>query len=171
MANVLPHERLRAVRSSYRARLVFAGSLIGILAGTVALLALVPAYTLVKAGQQNTEIQVAELPSSDERNEIARTQSLVRSLKPVLTATSSSLALFDEIFSVRPPGVKLSSIGYVKGEPGTIAISGRASSRDDINTYRAALSGDSRFQSVDVPIGAFVGIEGGIFSMTITGTF
>jgi len=137
----------------------------------IVILVLVPSYAIVKAQQQSTEAKVAEFPPNNERDEIARAQTLVRALKPVFVSATSSLTVFNDIFSVRPAGVTLSSIGLRKGEPGTIAISGRASSREQINAYRAVLSENPAFKSVDVPIGAFVGAEGGSFSMTITGTF
>jgi hypothetical protein len=135
------------------------------------LVALAPSYAIVKAEQQRTEAKVAEFPQNDEREEVMQAQMLVRAFKPIAASATSSLTIFEDIFSARPAGVVLSSVGLVKGEEGSIAISGRASSREQINSYRAALSENPMFESVEVPIGVFVGAEGGNFSMTITGTF
>lgn len=171
MANVLPRETLKAVRRSYRSRFVLVGSLIAIVSGAFALLSLLPVYAIVKAEQEHTSVEVAALSPSDERDEIMRTQALVKALKPVAVVATSSLVILNEVFSARPPGIVLSSAGYVKGALGTIAVSGRASSRESINTFRATLSQNPLFESVTVPIGAFVGAGASEFSMTITGDF
>lgn len=171
MANVLPKDSLRELRSSYRTRFILAGSLVASIVAGAVLIALVPSYAMVKAEQERTEAKVAEFPQNDEQEDIMRAQMLVRAFKPLTASATSSLTIFDDIFSVRPAGVVLSSVGLVKGQEGSIAISGRASSREQINAYRAALSENPIFESVEVPIGVFVGAEGGSFSMTITGAF
>lgn len=171
MANVLPKETLKAVRGSYRSRFILVGSLIAIVSGAFALLALLPVYAIVKAEQERTDVEVAGFSPSDERDDIMRTQALVKALKPVAVVATSSLAILNEVFSARPSGVVLSSAGYIKGVGGTIAVSGQASSRESINTFRETLSKNPLFTSVTVPIGVFVGAGGSEFSMTITGDF
>ena len=166
-------ESLQAVRNAHRARFVLVGSLIVIVCGAVALLALVPAYAIVRSGHAAIDdpLQTVSLPPSTDRDDVMRAQALVRELRPVASSTTSALQILGSVLSARPPGITISSMSFARGDPGTIVVSGVAPSRDEVNAYRAALSKDSRFKTVSVPIGILSIPEGGRFSVTLTGTF
>src|SRR3989344_7472673 len=135
MANILPKDALTAVRNFYRARFVLVGSLISIVCGAIALLALVPAYALVgaeRAVANNDDLQVVSLPPSADRDDIIRAQALVRELRSIASSTVSTLDVLDGILGARPARVAISSMSYVRGDPGTIVINGTAPSRDAI---------------------------------------
>ena len=173
MANVLTKESLSVVRSLYRSRFVLVGSLVAIVCGAIALFALMPAYATVSAQDPAAvdPLSSISLPASTERDDVARARVLVEELGHVASSTVSALSVLEDVFGMRPAGVKISAVSYTRGDPGTIIVSGTAPSREEINTYRAALSGDSRFKSVSVPISTLTGFGGGNFSVTLTGTF
>lgn len=173
MANVLTKESLSAVRSLYRSRFVLAGSLVAIVSGAVALFALMPAYAALSAQRLavTDPLSSVSLPPSTDRDDVARARVLVQELGPVASSSPSVLNVLGDVFGMRPAGVKISSVSYERGDPGTIIVSGTVPSRDEINTYRAVLSSDPRFKNVSVPISTLTGLGGGNFSVTLTGTF
>lgn len=171
MANVLPRETQRDVRSSYRARFVLVGSLVFGACGIVSLLALVPAYAIVSAERNAAADTLISLPPSTDREDLSRAQALARELKPAASSTISLLPVLGEILSARPQGVAVSSMHITRGDPGTISLTGTAPSRDEINAYRAILAENPRFEDVSVPIGTLTGPGNGSFSATLSGVF
>lgn len=171
MANVLPKDILHAVQRSHRARFVLVGSLVAMVCGVVALLALVPSYAVVSAERGTTSDAQVPLSASTDREDVMHAQLLVKELRPVASSTISALDILDEALSIRPKGTIISSMRLSRGSPGSIVMNGIAPSRDAINAYRAILSQDTRFETVSVPIGTLSGAAGGPFSVTITGTF
>lgn len=150
------------------------GSLVLIACGVVVLLALVSEYAIVSGvpGSANGSPEVT-LPASSgtDREEIARTQTLINELKPLASSTASVLGLLEAALLARPSGVVVENIHLTRGDPATLILAGSASSRDDINMYRTVLTKDPRFRSVSVPIGILAGTEGGRFTVTLTGDF
>ena len=136
MANVLPKDALSTVRGFYRARFLLVGSLVAIACGVLALLALMPVYATVSAERlaESDPLSQVSLPPSSDRDDIARAQVLVKELLPVASSTVSALHVLEGILSARPAGVKLSNVRYMRGEEGTIVVSGTAPSRHKINS-------------------------------------
>ena len=120
----------------------------------------------------NEAPDVAFPASSDsDREALARMQVLIEELRPLASSTPSVIRTFEEALLARPPGVAVQNIHLTRGNPATLILAGIAPSRDEINTYRTALSKDPRFMSVSVPIGILAGTEGGRFTITLTGDF
>lgn len=175
MSNLLPRETLQAVRSTHRARFVLVGSLVGIICGVIALLALAPAYAVVtgERAASNDAAQDTSLESSTDRADVTRARELVKEFLPVATATTSVLTILDEVLAGRPAGIVITSMSVRRGNPGEIVLNGTAPSRNEINAYREVLSKNTRFESVSVPvpIGILTSSQGGAFSATLTGSF
>lgn len=180
MSNLLLPNAQKEAWRFYRARLVIVGSLVFLTGAFVAFLSLLPAYVLIRAEQTSLE-EISKRTASgivgdtfeSERTEIARAQVLVTRFSSVATS-SPALEMLQEALLVRPRGASVQDIRYTAREgtkEGSIVISGTAVDRTSINAYREALVGNSNFKSVSVPVGALTGVEGGQFSITLTGAF
>lgn len=175
MSNVLPREAQRAVWRMYRARFITAGSLVAIATAGLALLALLPSYLALHAAEGRS---ISAVPSGEkdpkvqnERILIARAQSLLTTLAPLASATTTASDTIATSLALRPKGVTVDHIIYAGGSPGEVVIVGFAHTRDRINAYRQALENDPHFKTVTVPVADLAGTQGGKFSITISGTF
>lgn len=175
MSNLLPPNAERAVENFHRARFVLVGSLAAIACGAVVLLALMPLYAIVRAERTAAEESVsntaAASSSERDREDITRAQALIRELRPVASSTVSALEILDAALGARPKGVTVTNIHYSRGNPGTIVLQGLAPSREEISALRMVLAKDPHFSGVSVPIGILTGVQGGQFTVTLTGTF
>lgn len=173
MANLLPPQELKRVRRHFRDRMIGTGSLVAIVCGLGALLALLPVYLSVRITGSPPESVIAADTFSEERDreEIARARLLIRDLETATATSTSALVIFGEIFDARPSGTIITNASLARGKDGTITLAGTSASRDDINAYRNALDENARFESVAVPIGVLAGTAGKTFTMTIKGKF
>ena len=172
MVNILPPQALRGIRRFYWSRLLVVGSLAAILCGIIASFAFMPAYAIVHFGNgSGDELAQAEASptSSTERQDIADAQILLKELRDTASSTPSSVAFIEAALSARPAGIRVDTIHLTDEANATLVVGGIASSREAINAYRTALSGDPHFASVTVPIGILAGTEDGRFTITLTG--
>ncbi len=173
MSNILPKEAKKAVRSTYRARFIVAGSFTALFVAGLCALALLPSYLALHAGD------VAGIPMSTstkavsdaDRSAIASIRTMLASLSPILVATTTPTVAMTKVLSLRPSTITIDHLTYSEGDPGTIVVTGSAATREAINGYRQALSSDPLFKSVSVPIGDLTGEPGARFSLTLSGAF
>jgi len=170
MSTVLPQEARRAVWRMYRARFIIAGSMVAILAALISAIALVPSYLAltVDAGGTPAANAAASASQQQDRDTIIQTQSLLSTLAPIVSATTTPTGITSEALALRPSGVSVDHISY---ESGTIVLQGSATTREAIDAYRQALDADADFTGVSVPVGDLAGAPGGSFSITLTGNF
>lgn len=161
------------MRGYFRARFIATGSLVAIVCGCAALLALLPVYAIVRGADapQDRAVVQGDISEEQDREDVARTRALLHDLESVIATSSSSLTILADVFKVRPRGTSITSIFFERGEESTISLTGVSVSRDDIAAYRDALLKDLRFKHVTVPIGVLAGTAGKVFTMTITGSF
>lgn len=173
MANLLPPQEQKRMRAHVRSRFIATGSLVAIVCGVVALLALLPVYAIIRGAGDSSEGPAVQggLSQEEDREEIARARLLLRDLKPVTVVATSSLEMLADIFKARPKGTIITSIFFDRGEEGVITLAGTSASREDITAYRDLLAKDARYKSVTVPIGVLAGTAGKAFTLTITGSF
>ena len=179
MSNLLPKERFEFVWDDYRSRLILTGALVFLGVAILAGIAFLPAYVALKVEGNSQEKQSAGVSSQSdsnpqdkaERTDILRSQTLLASIAPIVSATSSPTGILNSALALRPNGVSVSRISFVSGKSGSVIINGDARGREDINQYRDALSKDGRFKGVSIPVGALVGGDGGAFAITLTGDF
>lgn len=172
MVNVLPSGALKKARRFYRARAVFVGALTMIACGGIIVLALLPTYLLVNANAEAENEHAVAIASQDmDREEISRTQVLLRELRDVATSTPSILDHIGVVLAARPPGVRVYSIHFDQhGKDGAqFVVSGAAASREAIPAYRSALSKEPRFTDVSLPIENLFGTDNNTFTITLTG--
>lgn len=170
MANLLPplYARTALRDTSVRFAAVAAAAIASI--GLFSIIVLSPTYLLVSG--QNPATSTPSATKAQDEAVLSRTQSLVELLAPHAAAAHTMSAIATAL-SLRPSGVRITSVSYVAGKGGadTVTLGGTAARREHIETYRAALSSSSRFASVSVPVAALVGTTHGEFTVTLTGDF
>ncbi len=172
MSNILPHEAKKAVWRMYRIRFIIAGSLVGLLAAALCALSLLPSYLALHAtGTINSNSSAAAIETVDaDRAAVSSIQTMLKALSPLLATTTPTTAIARAL-SLKPSGVTIDHITYSYGNPVTVMLMGAAATREVINGYRQALSGDSRWKMVSIPIGDLTGEPGARFSITLSDAF
>ena len=172
MSNVLPQESQRTIWRNYRARFILMGSLVTLSVAALSSLALLPSYLALHSDQGSsfTSISTATSSGQGDREAITSAQSLLVTLSPHISATTTPTAAVQYALALRPKGATVNHIVYSSGDVGTIMLVGLAS-REVISAYRTALSGDPHFKSASVPIGDLAGAQDGGFSITLSGDF
>lgn len=171
MSNLLPLQEQKRVWAVYRSRFIIMLSLILFALALLAALTLTPSYLALEiaAPPQADETTTHAVGTSDPVG-LARAQTIVRTLSPVLTATSSPTSLIESVLSVKPAGVTITQVTYSTLSGSQLTLSG-SGAREKVSAYRDALSKDPLFTSVSIPVSALVGSGEGRFSLTISGTF
>lgn len=167
MANVLPNGAQKKVWRLYRGRFVIMFSLFSLALSLLALLSLVPSYLALSiAAPPSSDITPGKGSAvPDAASAVARAQTLLRTLSPVLDSTSSPSMIIAQVLESRPKTLVVTRVTYdVSKKELSLVGSGN---RSVISTYRDALTKDPRFATVSVPVSALVGSDGGTFSMTI----
>ena len=176
MANLLPHNRQVDAWRAYRARFIIVGSCIALVCAAIALCALLPSLIILNSRESALLKKAASPLSADQmtqdRAAIARLQYVVEQVRPIIAATTTPPhRVIVSALSVRPVGVHLRHMRLIPGPNGSLVFDGSSDTGDLLNTYRIALSNDSRFNSVAVPVDSLVGTEPRSFTMTIKGAF
>lgn len=170
MANVLPIQTQRTVWGDYRSRAVLIGSLALFVTAGLTFLALLPSYVVLAGAESAPETPLPKVEGGQaDVQGVLRVQSLLTTVFPIVTATTSPTTMVREVLASRPQGVRIERISYLPAGNGTIVLTGTGSTREAINAYRAALSENDHFGEISVPLGALVGVEGGKFTITIAG--
>lgn len=174
MTNVLPPQSQKILWQSYIARITIVASIAAIILAGIVALAIAPAkLTLIIAdnamsyGPQPTTDQIA---TPEDRAAITNTQALLTQAAPYMATSTSVVNAISAALALRPKGVVVDHIAYTTGKANTIVLSGTAT-RDQINAYKAAVSADTHFSSVYVPVETLVGSQDRTFTMTLSGKF
>jgi hypothetical protein len=172
MTNLLPLEAKKRIWHGYLARFLAAAACALFALAILFALALTPSYAAILLNAPDSGQATEATTTQSEVNTIARTQTLVRQLLPILagTTTPSSVALAAALSDL-PEGATLDQISYAVDAKGGVqlTLSGNAS-REKIAAYKTALSSDPLFSNVFVPVAALVGSEDGTFSVTLNVT-
>lgn len=166
MSNLLPIEDQKKIWAMYRSRFIFVTALVMLVLAVVGFTALIPGYVALTLAAPSAESVSVNREGSDPIA-MVRAQALINNLAPIFSATSSPTDVMLSVIEQRPTGVRIDRISYMKGQ----VTLGGTGSRETVTAYRTALTSDTRFSSVAVPVAALVGSEGNRFSMTITGSF
>ncbi len=170
MTNLLPPSKIAVVRNFYTARFVTILATILALCAVFALISLVPAYwALMLEGRVLTPVAAPYDATTIQNDRLAVIEgmSYTTLLGSLLDASTSPSAALSRVLAQRPAGVVVSHVSYA---PGTITIGGTAGA-GPLNTYRTALTDDSLFSKVSVPVNALIGADQGNFTITVTGNF
>jgi len=177
LTNLLPPERARTLARDYRLRLavVVVWLLTGLVLAAAALL--VPTYVLLTKSISAKEVRLANIESTlssvDEEGLSARlaTLSSAAALLVALGRTPLASAAINAALAVPRPGVTLSNFTYVPAagtNPGTLAISGHAATRDALRNYQLALQSAAFARSAVLPVSAYASDADIAFTVTVT---
>lgn len=173
MSNLLPENSRTELRQEYRARYVFAGSLLAIGAAVFMSLSMLPSYVAFSSSLPKGQNTTASDETKKDFADITRAQSLVQQLAPTMVSTSTISRAIQSALAVRSRGAHVDNISYMRDPlaSGVVTIGGLADGRVSINEYRTALQKVPSFTSVRLPVGDLIGSQGGRFTVTLTGNF
>ena len=177
LTNLLPLERDRSVSREYRFRLgVVALMLASALIASAAIL-LTPTYIFLVGSANAKEVQLAHmkatLSASDEAALSARLTALSNDAKALIALSDRPAVskLVSAALSVPRPGIAVSSIAYVPAtgkNPATLALSGRAATRNALRNYQLALEEAPFASAANVPVSAYAKDTDITFTITVT---
>lgn len=177
LTDLLPSARRKAISREYFSRLgVIATALATVLVLAAGVL-LLPTYVFLSetASMKKTHLDNVKstLSSSNEKELSARLSALsseAADLKALATRPSASVVIRAAL-AVARPGVTLSGITYtpvVGKNPGTLALSGVAATRNALRNYQLALQGASFATAADLPVSAYAKDADIAFVITVT---
>ena len=169
MANILPPDRLKALRKAQRARLLFATGCVGIVTGSMAFAALLPSFLAVRLEPHATQVE-KDLKNATSTNALIEAQNLITILEPLAASTTTSMEIVRSAIADRPASVHIDHIEYTRSASGsTLVLSGTTGVASDIEIYRTHLVGSGHFTQVNVPVSVLAGASNGRFTITLTG--
>jgi hypothetical protein len=177
LINLLPAERQRVLSREYFIRFgVMAAFLITLLVVAAGIL-LLPTYVFLvqsaTAKQARLTNVEAILSSSNEAALSARLTALSNEAAQLI-ALGSAPSASDTIrtaLAIPRPGIALSGFEYARAAgkvPGTLEISGVATTRDALRTYQLALQNSSFAAAADLPVSAYAKDANIIFTIVVT---
>jgi len=177
LTNLLPPERQSALSREYLLRLgVVVAVMITALTFAAALL-LVPTYIFLSQNSSAKTIRLARIESvlssaeekalSEQLAALARDASVLIALGEVPSAS----VILRTALAVPHPGIALSGLAYTPAEsktPGTLAITGIATTRDALRTYQLAMQSASFAAAANLPVSAYAKDTNITFTITVT---
>ncbi|HUO56263.1 MAG TPA: hypothetical protein VMU27_02425 [Candidatus Paceibacterota bacterium] len=172
MANVMPTEIKKEVRAVIRARFMLLTSCIVLICAVIVFLMLLPSWFSIAHTPQSPDSKpISAAQQALDKTALAQTTALLTTLSPIALASTTPSQAVSAALAVRPIGISIEQITYTAGNPSTLILFGSAKTTSAISDYRTALASSTIFTSVQVPVGALVGAEGGQFTLTLTGPF
>ena len=176
LTNLLPPERLRAIRRDYFMRLNVVVAIFLILLSAVAATLLIPTYLFLteSVAAENAHLAGIELTTSSPNGGLSARLTRLSNEAKILTALAAAPSVSDTlraIFAVVHPGITLSSFSYssaAKGGKKTVAVSGIAATRDVLRAYQLALQNSPFASAADLPVSAYASDSNIAFTITIT---
>jgi len=175
--NLLPANRISVLIQDYFFRVGIVALVLSTVLVASAALLLVPTYSFSTTTLHTKEAYLSTIKSTQtSSNELAlpvRVKQLSAAIS-VLTAVSSessSSVTIRHVLAVSRPGAVLSGIAYDKDpkkKPGTVTITGMATTRDSLLNYQLALQNASFAQSVDLPVSSYAKDVDIPFTITVT---
>jgi len=177
LTNLLPNERLRAIRLDYFIRLGVIAALIVTMLTSAAAILLLPTYIFLTASASSEKTRLANIESSlSSSNDVA--------LSAQLTALSNSAKILSVLGSVRTvseitrdvlviprPGITLSGLAYspaTSKSQNIFTISGISATRDALRSYQLALQSAPFVSSANLPVSVYAKDTNIAFTITIT---
>jgi hypothetical protein len=176
--NLLPPERLRALRREYFTRLAALGvgalGIVGIGSGAL----LIPSYLYVHEQTRLAETQLAALAKSEDTTNDKETKQRLAALTEEaaslsrLATTTSAGGTLRAVLAVPRPGISLSGLTLTPSSgniPGKVALRGIAASRGALQEYARVLGTLPFVKTVDLPISVYAQEADIPFSISLMG--
>ena len=173
MANVIPPDVKKQLRSVARARFILATAIVALISAAVVSLMLLPSWFALAQHSSGASSGTIIPPSQQalDKTALNQTNTLLSQLAPItLASTTLSEAIISAV-GARPTGISIDQVTYSAGKTATLVLYGSAKSTAQISAYRAALASSTIFTSATVPVNALIGAEDGRFTLTLTGNF
>lgn len=177
LTDLLPKERREALSRGYFLRLGVVVVWFVTLLVLVSMVLLLPTYVLLTENASTKEAHLSSIDSAlSSANgatlavRLATLSSEAATLSALAHAPSAS-ATFRDALALSRPGIALSGLAYTPAagqNPGTLAISGIAATRDALRSYQLVLQGASFARSADLPVSAYAKDSNIAFTITIT---
>ncbi|MDE1925493.1 MAG: hypothetical protein KGH79_04980 [Patescibacteria group bacterium] len=177
LTNLLPLKRQNALARDYFLRLgVIALMLLCVLVIISAVL-LLPTYVYLVGSAHAKEARLANiestLASTNDATLSARLAALTSeaSILASLANTPSASGIIRAVLVVSRPGITLSGLSYTPTKnkiPGTLAVSGTATTRDALRNYQLALQNAPFAASATLPVSAYAQDANIAFTITVT---
>lgn len=182
LTNLLPGDRLTAVKQDYFWRLgtliIFILALLIVAHG----LLLVPTYHYVsgeKARQEELLAQASEQLGLKEGKDITERLAALQSNAGQLIKLKSGShisSIVEEVLSIPRAGITITSLSFApilprRDEVGHVQIRGTASTRDTLQNYKEALASVPGVTLVELPINAYAKERDIQFDISLTGSF
>lgn len=177
LINLLPPERQRTLARAYALRLTAITALLVTLLVCIAALLLLPTYVFLSKSVGAKETRLAGIEStlsSAEEKELSIQLSLLTDNAALLTTlahASSASAIIRPVLALPRPGITLSGLSYAPEEakkPRTLALSGRAATREALRSYQLALASVPFARAADLPVSAYAKDADIAFTITLT---
>jgi len=179
LTNLLPPERLRALRGLYFLRLA---TVAAVLLSGVALVhgvLLFPSYLYLHQQTREREASLAALSArlagSEEQEVSARVAALTQDATHLarLASTPTASAAISAVLEIPRSGIRLTGFTFapVKDQAVAMTVSGVASSRESLRAYESALAAEPYVSSANLPISAYAKEAEIPFTISLTGTF
>jgi hypothetical protein len=172
--NLLPADRIRLFVRDYFFRLGVVFFVAVIVVTGIAAAVLLPTYEFLNSSLATGQAYLATLTGTPNSPDLSlrRTALAERAaLIAPLAATPSVSTSVRDVLTVSRSGISLFNINYTSaaaGKPGTMLISGTASTRDALHTYQLELQKASFVKSAEVPVSAYAKDAEIPFTITIT---
>lgn len=177
VTDLLPPDRQRALSRAYWLRLGTLFALLLTLLTAAAAVLLLPTYLYLSGSASAKAERLASMEAvlgSEEEAELAARLSTLGSDATTLRSLSSApqaSAILRALLDVRRRSVTLSSISYTAlsaDQPGTLAVTGTASTREALRAYQLALAGAPFSQGAGLPVSAYAKDANIPFTITVT---
>jgi Tfp pilus assembly protein PilN len=178
LTNLLPIDRLRALRQIYFLRLAVVSLVLG--AGVIVVhgVLLMPSYLYLDSQVEERTTALAGIEAQLERSEEKQVSARIASL----TADATYLARLADlpkastavsaVTELPRPGIQLTGFSFAPAEGGaTMTVSGVATTREALRAYERVLSGQTYITSATLPISAYAKDSNITFTITLTGPF
>ncbi len=157
--NLLPEQERAVLRREYYFRLAIVGSAFLFFCLVIGIMLLIPSYILSSGVQESLQERVELLSKSSSASlsaEVDRKRAEIASRLSTLSERAmgyAPTALIEGVVGTRPSGIKMDRLSIVKSGSGTfVTVSGVASSREALVSFRRTLEKVSLFATVELPL-------------------
>ena len=177
LTDLLPQERRHKEQNDYLLRLGVVAALVATVLVVVAAVLLVPTYLFLSQEVQSRQAQLVRVEAalsaagdSALSTQLAALTSDTTRLSGLKAAPRATAAI-TEALGVPRSGVTLSGFSYIpptNGQPGTLTLTGAATTRIALQNYQTALQGSSFAAGVNLPVSAYAKDANIPFVITVT---
>lgn len=178
LTNLLPEERVRALRQLYFLRLAVVGVLLLSVVAIAHGVFLLPSYLYLRDTVEERKAELAQLSTTlagtQEQEVSARVATLARDATRLaeLGTTPKASAAVAAVIGLPREGIRLIGFSFADepGDGAKMTVSGVAASREDLRAYEQALSNAPYVAAADLPISAYAKERDIEFTITLTGS-